>query len=641
MNGGEITKDVATGGSEQLQRYSELTSWIRELSSPQLKDTDDAELYRLTLIRNFTRIGELSRLNRDILDDYYYPLLQSEDPLSEESIEAMRQFARTLLNAYKMETLDLPMIYLQSGRLLKDAERKADTGMILRALDDVVISAYTMMHMTYRLTPCFDVCFKYRDIGFAAAERILEHLPPERFEKLPDEETKEIVLINSRYIGTLFERGDALGDDKVNSSDLEILERSLSLADDPFYQENAKEYNWVYHTFRTLEYISSLISFGNLRGYDHEKAVRICAHAKALSKLWDREQPYLSKYSTQGIIDLNLARARYIAGEIDVAQYKDALLKISRKREDNNFSFHSTMINLMVPLEYIIVLDAEHLTRSEEQILNGFYRRMISYVHRMPKLGSLTYILTFLADILKRFIEVPGGMDFEAICLELMAALHPQTYVHTLNVADISVCLTRHLIRTQPEIFADYTGLTDKDAIRAKEKDIVHYIYHAALLHDVGKLFIMENILTYERDLFTQEFDLIRAHPVFGAYMLGRYPGTQQYAPVARGHHRYYDCSGGYPESSDVTKLKERNLIAIVTCADCLDAATDSVGRSYKKGKTFDAVLAELKDGAGARYAPWLLTLLEDEEVRSDLSEMLTSGREKNYRNTYHVLETL
>jgi len=70
-----------------------------------------------------------------------------------------------------------------------------------------------------------------------------------------------------------------------------------------------------------------------------------------------------------------------------------------------------------------------------------------------------------------------------------------------------------------------------------------------------------------------------------------------------------------------------------------MDAATDSVGRSYKQGKTLDEFIGELREGSGTRYAPFLLELFEDEEVRSEIESILNGGRDNKYRHTYTILD--
>ena len=70
-----------------------------------------------------------------------------------------------------------------------------------------------------------------------------------------------------------------------------------------------------------------------------------------------------------------------------------------------------------------------------------------------------------------------------------------------------------------------------------------------------------------------------------------------------------------------------------------MDAATDTVGRSYNKGKSMEDFIRELREGAGTRYAPWLPDLVERKEVYEDIKRLLTQAREINYRDTYSLLK--
>lgn len=55
----------------------------------------------------------------------------------------------------------------------------------------------------------------------------------------------------------------------------------------------------------------------------------------------------------------------------------------------------------------------------------------------------------------------------------------------------------------------------------------------------------------------------------------------------------------GYPADFDNTASKDRFLIELIHISDCLDAATDFVGRSYKNGKKFSQCMEELSQGKG------------------------------------------
>ena len=78
----------------------------------------------------------------------------------------------------------------------------------------------------------------------------------------------------------------------------------------------------------------------------------------------------------------------------------------------------------------------------------------------------------------------------------------------------------------------------------------------------------------------------------------------------------------------------------MVTCADCLDAATDTVGRSYKTGKSLDELIGEFRAENGTRYAPYVVDLFSDEEVVREIIGILERERDRNYTETSDTLES-
>ena len=79
----------------------------------------------------------------------------------------------------------------------------------------------------------------------------------------------------------------------------------------------------------------------------------------------------------------------------------------------------------------------------------------------------------------------------------------------------------------------------------------------------------------------------------------------------------------------------------IIAAADCIDAGTDSVGRSYKKGKSVDEIIEELREGSGTRYAPYVVELFDDKSTVAELRRILTDGRDENNRITFSLLKGL
>ena len=174
-------------------------------------------------------------------------------------------------------------------------------------------------------------------------------------------------------------------------------------------------------------------------------------------------------------------------------------------------------------------------------------------------------------------------------------------------------------------ITADNTVLTD--------------MARQALLHDCGKCEIVEVINRQNRHLFDEEFALIKTHPQKGVDMLEHDPALTPYNDIIIGHHKSYDGKSGYPTYFDNTKSPVKPIIDLITIADCTDAATDILGRNYSKGKKFTVLFDELKAGAGTKYNPTIVSMIEDDDVLfADLAYLTTDGRHEIYYRAYREI---
>jgi len=121
----------------------------------------------------------------------------------------------------------------------------------------------------------------------------------------------------------------------------------------------------------------------------------------------------------------------------------------------------------------------------------------------------------------------------------------------------------------------------------------------AGMLHDLGKLVIMDNILRKPRQLTEEEFELIRTHPVVGDKILKPLRFLSCEAKAVRHHHERYDGKG-YP---DGLKGNDIPLIArVVTVADAFDAMTSD--RPYRSKRPLAVALEEIGRGAGTQFDP-------------------------------------
>ncbi|MBZ9633495.1 HD-GYP domain-containing protein [Clostridium sp. FP1] len=121
----------------------------------------------------------------------------------------------------------------------------------------------------------------------------------------------------------------------------------------------------------------------------------------------------------------------------------------------------------------------------------------------------------------------------------------------------------------------------------------------AALLHDVGKIGINDRILNKPGKLSTEEFDIIKTHPLIGYNILKDIKNLENVLPIIRNHHEQYD-GNGYPDGK---KVEELSLdVFIVQLADSIDAM--STDRPYRKALNNDMVIEEVKKYSGTQFHP-------------------------------------
>ena len=167
-----------------------------------------------------------------------------------------------------------------------------------------------------------------------------------------------------------------------------------------------------------------------------------------------------------------------------------------------------------------------------------------------------------------------------------MEAKDLYTRGHTERVAAVALGLARRL------------GFRD---------DELEAIEIGALLHDIGKIGIPEQILHKAGKLNEDEWALIKTHPVISDQILSEldlHPFVRQ---CARSSHERIDGMG-YPDglSGEAIPLPAR----IVFVADALDALTST--RPYRGARPMLAALAEIREHSGTQFCPHVVAALEE-----------------------------
>jgi putative nucleotidyltransferase with HDIG domain len=124
-------------------------------------------------------------------------------------------------------------------------------------------------------------------------------------------------------------------------------------------------------------------------------------------------------------------------------------------------------------------------------------------------------------------------------------------------------------------------------------------IHTAALLHDIGKIGVSDQILRKTEPLNDEEWEPIHAHPTMGVSILKHVESLKDCLAAVQYHHERYDGSG-YPSG-----LKGSNIpldARILAVADSFDAMTSL--RPYRDKMTFEDALEEIIQCSGTQFDP-------------------------------------
>lgn len=124
-------------------------------------------------------------------------------------------------------------------------------------------------------------------------------------------------------------------------------------------------------------------------------------------------------------------------------------------------------------------------------------------------------------------------------------------------------------------------------------------IFFAALLHDIGKIGVPDEVLIKAGPLSADEWTLMRLHPIVGANMVRSLKSIAHIAPLINAHQERYDGSG-YPRGlkGDEIPLGAR-ILAVV---DAYEAMTND--RVYRKARSTEEAAQELEHHGGTHFDP-------------------------------------
>ncbi|MBM4338875.1 MAG: response regulator [Deltaproteobacteria bacterium] len=174
-------------------------------------------------------------------------------------------------------------------------------------------------------------------------------------------------------------------------------------------------------------------------------------------------------------------------------------------------------------------------------------------------------------------------LDSVKVLVEAIDAKDPYTRGHSDRVKRMSLAIAKQMDFSEERL------------------EILEY---GALLHDIGKIGIKDEILQKQGPLNSTEYQFIREHPLIGVKIVEGVEFFKNKIPMIRHHHEYYD-GGGYPDglAGEDIPLEAR----IISLPDAFDAMTSV--RPHRGEKPLHDVLSEMEKCKGKQFDPKIVDI--------------------------------
>ena len=244
------------------------------------------------------------------------------------------------------------------------------------------------------------------------------------------------------------------------------------------------------------------------------------------------------------------------------------------------------------------------LIKGREIYDNGWF---IIYIVGIPLLLVVWFTWYVMRKRIQRTLE-RQARDLEMAKQTITAiagavdARDKRTSRHSERVSKYSVMIAREL------------GYSEKEC---------EELGQAALLHDIGKIGIPDNILNKPDRLTDEEYAIMKSHVTRGAEILKDFTLIKNVVAGTRYHHERYDGKG-YPDGLKGEEIPQYGRI--IGVADAFDAMT--ANRIYRKQMDLDYVLGEMRKGRGTQFDPQIVDIMLRliEEGKIDVVKLYASA---------------
>lgn len=455
-----------------------------------------------------------------------------------------------------------------------------------------------------------------------------------------------IVVVNSRgYTG---QDKSAFGED-FQQQLIEVTQRAFDVLDSP----KLRNLDGDKYDFDELKKELAYDVFGNwMCGSEYKSDVSpkmLSEASKILTQLYEEELAENdSIYDMRDEIFCNYWKCEYFLDKIDATEYVEKLvdyfdhvLAVESYDSSGEVQFFDTRY-FQINMYQIPNVCAVHELQENKAVFDRLTKYMLDrfkvFVQQLPKSRNVPFVNGPLKQAL---IELTSNLGTEVMdtyyFLNILVNRDEIYMIHASMVRRLALAIFQKIFDKQPELLVGMFDTQNVVDVLEKRDEFESFVTQVSLFFDIGKIDYEELVNLQVRRLEKEEQLQLQGHSRSGYEMLRNMCIEQGICEVALGHHKSYDGKQGYPDDFDNTQSPVRFMIDLIRICDCMDAATDNIGRVYNKIKTLDEFVAELVNGAGFLYNPDIVALIHDDEALfNELAYICSAGRIAVYYEGYH-----
>ncbi len=571
-----------------------------------------------TQLRNREELVEQkSRRNMELLTHGLFPVLDDLFEAGEEECRELDSFASQL-----RANGDDGLFRLIHQALLSLARQKGDRSAMIRELYWLGMGHHDLCSKLVGLE--LEAVEKYVSqmrLCFAEAAAHLKY-----YDEIDDTEIRSYILRSQANM--------SLGPFKTPGNKIRIVRDTLRIMQDESYREKAPDLPWDRYLYMTHQQMASSISYNKDHVMSPEDMTSILESAyivyqRRMKELEEEGRPSLRwtfpYYSIEyfcGLYDLNRLLKK-VEGMLNAADMTD-------HSQEGIYGI------LSLPAYYCqYLVQAPDKIWGREAYIDGLYRRALEYVRGLSAAED-EKVFICLRHLCFMFIESEGGMPYSEFLQTLMKRFMPGEYLHARMVGEAARSLCELIWEEEPSYFDDIPEIAILMDPEKKRRQILETAMDSGLLHDVGKLSVLELYSRTARQWTEEEYEVTCLHTIAGGVLLGERASTRRFAAAALGHHAWYDGSAhGYPATYKRLECPSRQMVDVVGLLDWLENAIHSARVHTGIEMRFDEAVEAAINLEGRRFSPLLTARLRDRRVTERIQLAFERGRREAYRQMY------